>query len=128
MKVALSMIFLLLTGCGAESDTPWRGYAWNKSDSRFEWFYVWKETQEDCIKSMEFEVVNPPSNQWYSTPFGCGYSGNSYFKVRLLNEILGGDHIQCVVRNTAAGAKTQKVLYGPLLEGFPTSGRDFYCT
>lgn len=127
MRYILILIFFIV-GCDThENEYPWSGYAWNKEESKFEWFFIHKETLEDCIQAMEFAVSTPPHNAWYTTPISCGYHGNNYYKVWLMNEVWGGSHFKCIVKNTHPEIKEKKMVYGPLLEGYPSKGKDYYC-
>ena len=67
-------------------------------------------------------VNNPPYNAWYSEPVGCGYHGNSYWRVWLMNLVHGDKDFLCIWRSV--DGEKDNVGYGPLLKGYPTRGTD----
>src|SRR4051794_29219059 len=104
MKWLVAVLLLALAagaGAGAyysvdSSDRPWIGYAFHKSDNTFEWWSNSYQTRRDCIEGMRWGVSNTIQQQWYAEPVGCGYFGNDWWYVALMNKMLGGDQIKCI--------------------------------
>ena len=80
------------------------------------------ETRRDCLDAVANAVNNPPYNAWYSEPVGCGYHGNSYWRVWLMNLVHGDKDFLCIWRSV--DGEKDNVGYGPLLKGYPTRGTD----
>lgn len=127
------LILMLFVGAvlvGCSDDAPqqsWGGYAWNIKAERAEWWFSSWESRRDCVEAMRYAVNHAPQNAWYSEPVGCGYSGNTYALVWLMNTLWGGKHIQCIVRSSDPEARKSHSLYSPLLDGYPRHGKNYYC-
>ena len=125
----LLALTLSIAACGLlENDTkrPWVGYAWNKEKQRYEWWFINFETRRDCIEMMRYKVKNEQP-QWYSEPIGCGYHGNNYWLVWVMNTFFGDEHIQCIWKSTDPDSVKAGIIYGPLLTGYPRQSGSGYC-
>jgi hypothetical protein len=116
-------VTVLLAGCDSivseqSNSHPWTGYAWQKEKRKLQWVLASFESRRDCMESMKHRVNNPDNeyNESYSEPFGCGYHGNSYWRVWLMMTLYGGD-FACMWRSTE-GIRVNAG-YGPLLKGYP---------
>jgi len=77
---------------------------------------------------MRYGVSNPPHNEWYSKPVGCGYTGKSYWRVWVMNELVGGDHFECIARFFDRNAAKNGVTHAPILKGGDARrGDGWYC-
>ncbi len=108
------------------SDRPWIGYARHKSDNTYELWAVSYQTHRDCIEGMKWGVSNPPQQQWYAEPVGCGYFGNDWWYVALMNRVWGGDQIKCIARVTDKEAAAGKRRYSPMITS-QKRGDGWYC-
>jgi cephalosporin hydroxylase len=109
-------------------DTPWIGYAWNKGQRKFEWMLVEWKTKAACMKTLK-EII-ATQNQWYTTPIGCAYSGNSYWRVRIMNMLYGGKDLGCITISEDIEQDTAKgILYYPILgrTSTPPEGAKRHC-
>ena len=126
-----AFLCLLLTGCIEEEGNkrPWAGYAWNFAKKRYEFFFSDYETARDCLESMKAQVAPGQGNaEWYSTPVGCFYHGNEYWRVWLMNTLLGGEQLGCIRRNTSASAEKGFYQYSVQLKGADQAATpDSYC-
>jgi hypothetical protein len=103
---------------------PWWGYAWNKIDKRFEFWFNQYETRRDCIEGMRHSVQKSDS---YSEPIGCGFNGNNYWLVWLIYTFSGDTHFECIFKRVGADAAKEGLKYGPLLIETPRTGERYYC-
>jgi hypothetical protein len=126
-RAVLFIACFLLVGCDQEdtSNKPWLGYAWNKKESRLEFWFTGFENYRDCIEHMKAGVATAPDNEWYAEPVGCGMSSNSYWTVWWYSLIHPDKNIECIWRSP--GGVTIKSGYGPLLKGFPKKSLGGYC-
>jgi hypothetical protein len=133
VRAALAIVAsLLLAGCELLEDAnkaPWQGFATNKRSGRLEWWFIGKSSYRDCIEMMQWETSGDRVNaQWYRAPLGCGYAGNNYWRVWLMNEWSGhSQDFECIARsfnpaNTAEGAR-----YSPLLKGSSRQSDSYRC-
>ncbi|MCA1452072.1 hypothetical protein I6F35_02430 [Bradyrhizobium sp. BRP22] len=122
------LVSSFLGGCDLLNDTaakPWMGYAWNMKQKRVEWFFNSFETHRDCEESMLHAIETPPNDQWYSKPIGCGYSGNDYWRVLIMNALFGGKDLGCIARSMNGSANGMG--YGPVLDRTNKRGEGWYC-
>jgi hypothetical protein len=99
-----SLAALALGGCDLLQDSnphPWIGYAYNKDHGQFEWEWNDWATERDCRESM-LRIVETRSGM--TKPVGCGYRGNNYWRVWIINELWGGSQIDCIARKTKVTA------------------------
>ena len=131
MKHAFAVVSaLMLVGCDPLHDSapkPWMGYAWNAKEKRIEWFFSQFETYRDCQESMQNSIETPPNNQWYSNPIGCGYSGNDYYRVVVMNAIFGGKELGCIARSLDPEIQKSGLGYGPILSKEIKRTDRWYC-
>ena len=116
-RLILCIACLLLGSCDVFNDStpkPWMGYAWNVEKKRTEWFFSAYETHRDCEESMMHSVETAPNNQWYSKPIGCGYNGNDYWRVVVMNALFGGKDLGCIARSL--NGNSSGMGYGPVLD------------
>jgi hypothetical protein len=120
---------LCVSGCDLLEDSnsrPWRPYAWHKKDGRQRWWFPTYETRRDCLEATRHAVATVPQSEWYSEPVGCGYIGNSYWRVRILNS-LNNVNYECIAKNSDADAAKAGESYSPVLKGYPRPQGSVYC-
>jgi hypothetical protein len=108
---------------------PWSGYAWNHKEKRLEWMQATWVTHSEC-KAGVARIVRE-RRMWYSAPTGCGYSGNSYWRVRAMNALYGGSELGCIGISASSGdahAK-ERILFSPALgqNSRSPSGSAWHC-
>jgi hypothetical protein len=120
-----------LSGCDVLEETaqrPWNAYAWQKENKRHQIWFSNYETYRDCIEATRTQVNSSPNNQWYSEPFGCGYSSNSYWRTLFFNNRYAKmTDFQCIARSSSTDAYKSHVRYGPVLQGYPKPSGNSYC-
>ena len=63
-----------------------------------------------------------------SAPIGCGYRGNDYWRVWVMNRLWGGDQIGCIRRMTSNIETEGGMAYSVQLKGFAEHrGDNRYC-
>jgi hypothetical protein len=123
-----SLLALTLGGCDLFEDSnprPWIGYAYHQNNSRFEFeLNDWK-TERDCREAMLHIAATRPGT---TTPVGCGYRGNNYWRVWIMNGLWGGSQLGCIRRMTSSVEAEGGMTYNLQLKGFPDRrGDDWYC-
>jgi hypothetical protein len=120
VALGLKQLFDSLVESDLLSDTttaPWIGYAWHKGNKRLEWVNQY-ETLGECINKLKHIISDDAFNsQFYSAPIGCGYNGNSYWRVWLMNALWGGRELGCIAtrEERKEEATDTGMLYGPVL-------------
>jgi hypothetical protein len=108
---------------------PWHAYAWSKRGNRAQWWFTSFETYRDCVEATRHEVSTGPNGAWYSEPFGCGYYGNNYWRVRLMNwwyDAKSND-FECIARSSDAESAKSGMTYSPVLKGYEPPRGTVYC-
>lgn len=132
VRVLAILMSLLLGGCELIEDVnklPWIGYATKKKDGRFEWWFTSKASYRECIETMQWETSGDRANtEWYRAPVGCGYAGNSYWRVWAVNTWSGhmGD-FECIARSLNPANTTIGARYSPVLKGGPRQSDYHLC-
>jgi hypothetical protein len=72
---------------------------YNQNNNRFEWEWNDWKTARDCQEAM-FNVVE--TRPGIAKPVGCGYRGNNYWRVWIVNALWGGDQIGRITRMTSS--------------------------
>jgi hypothetical protein len=125
---AVCLLAVILCGCDILQDSnprPWIGYAYNKDSRRFEWEFNSWATLRDCKESMLNVVEARPG---MSEPVGCGYRGNNYSRVWIMNMLWGGSQIECITRMTKAVETEGGTGFNVKLKGSPDRrGDGWYC-
>jgi len=127
--ISVACLAVWVGGCDLFQDSnprPSHAYAWNKNDGRLEYWFTSFETRRDCIEATRDAVATTMQKVWYSEPVGCGYFGNNYWRVRLMNAPYSADH-ECIVRNSEADAVNEGRIYGPALKGYGRPQGNLYC-
>jgi hypothetical protein len=132
MKVYQTTSGLLLTlflgGCDVLEDSnprPWIGYAYNKDAGRFEWEWNDWKTKRDCVEAMLNIVETRPA---MAKPIGCGYRGNNYWRVWIINMLWGGSEIGCIAKMTSSVEAEAGMEYNVHLKGSTSRrGDNWYC-
>jgi hypothetical protein len=128
IAAAVVIVCLVLAGYGLfrdnANDRPWNGYAWDKENNKFEWWFSQYETRRDCLEGMRYAVQQSTG---YTEPIGCGFYGNNYWLVWLVTTFWGDAHFQCIIKPTTEDAAKRGVTYGPQLFGIPRTGDHYYC-
>ena len=121
---------LVLAGCNLFQDADseiWEGYATDRKSGIFGRVSVVGESHRDCIEKLKFEIVDKPQETW-TEPFGCNYSGGSYWRVWFKNSMWGNWHFRCIGKHY--GSEMQKVTglgYFPVLKNEPARTETYYC-
>jgi hypothetical protein len=127
----LLLIAKCLSGCDLFKDgnaRPWHAYAWSKSKNSTEWWFTTFETYRDCVEATQDEVSTGPNKQWYSEPVGCGFSGNNYWRVWLMNWWYArSNDFECIARSSDAESAKAGRSYGPVLKGYGRPRGTNYC-
>jgi hypothetical protein len=93
---------------------PWSGYAWNHKEKRLEWMRATWVSHSDC-KAGVARIIRE-RRTWYSAPTGCGYSGYSYWRVRVINALYGGSELGCIASVPSGEAYAKdRTLFSPAL-------------
>jgi hypothetical protein len=125
---SVSILALVLGGCDLLQDStprPWIGYAYNKDHNRFAWELNDWRTERDCKEAMLHIVETRPG---ITMPIGCGYRGNNYWRVWIMNWLWGGDQIDCVTKQTSTVELEGGMAFNVKLKGSPDRrGDGWYC-
>jgi hypothetical protein len=124
----ISLTAIALGGCDLLQDSnarPWIGYAYNKDSGRFEWEWNDWATERDCRESMLGLVETRPG---MAKPIGCGYRGNNYLRVWIMNTLWGGTEIGCITKMTKSIEAENGIAYNLKLKSNPDHrGDGWYC-
>jgi hypothetical protein len=126
------LLSLLVSGCNPleeANNSPWTGYATKKDGGRFEWWFVGGDNFRDCIEMMQWETSGGrPNTAWYRPPLGCGYSGNNYWRVWMMNVWSGNmKDFECISRSLDPASTKSGRRYGPVLKGSPHKTDLYQC-
>jgi hypothetical protein len=131
----------LLVLCGCEIDVklkigtpdkaeqvekPWQVYATHKETKRIELWWANYPTRSECLKSAKFDVENTIQSMWYSSPFGCIYTGSEYkYVLYLANKMYAPEAFSCVIKFKRPSESGRE--YGVLAKGGAIETSQYYC-
>lgn len=129
LKIILIIVLALaVAGCDFFRDStpnPWIGYAYDRNAGRFAWELNDWATARDCKEAMLYVVQTRPS---MAEPVGCGYRGNNYMRVWIMNAIWGGNQIECIIKMTSSIETKGGTAYNLKLKGSSERrGDTWYC-
>lgn len=132
MRIVLVLLLSMLLGaCNPfdANDTPWVGYATQKKTGRLAWWVLSKSSYSDCIDTIRWETSGSRAGAaLFRPPLGCGYSGNEYWRVWLVNALAANmDDFECIARAFDPEAAAAGRRYSPVLKGFPNETTGYRC-
>lgn len=131
MRIVLVLLLSMLGACNpfGANETPWVGYATQKDTGRLAWWVLSKSSYGECLDTMRWETSgNRASAASFRAPLGCGYSGNQYWRVWLVNVLAANmDHFECIARAVDPASAAAGRRYSPVLKGFPRETDSYRC-
>lgn len=122
---------MLMGSCSpsGSGENPWAGYATHKETGRLAWRPVSKARYGACIDATRWEMSSESAGAAsYRPPLGCGYSGNQYWRVWLVNQLAANmDDFECIARFSDKAAAADGHRYSPVLNGFPRETESYRC-
>lgn len=104
-------------------------YAWSINRNRLEWLFLLGRSKSECLQKASDIVNSTAKYPPYSAPFGCGYGGNSYWRVLFFNALYGGAELGCIAQSYNQEVIDAGMRYSPVLgrDRKPEPGENWSC-